>query len=412
MMGDGARWTALGLGLVVAPLGCVDQAGDGGDMAEGAEHGDDSDPAVAALEARLEAHRSEAGAPGMAAALIVGDEVVWQGGFGTTRVDADAPVTAQTPFRLASVSKTVLGVGIMRAQELDMLALDDEVTSPIAAANPHRSDELPTWRRLAGHRSGIIDGPRYECAYHLEDGTWFDAAQAQLCGAAPVTGLGEFLQAYLRPDGSLYDDEHYDVAGASAGYTYSNVGAALAGLALGDLATRTGGEDLEAFTRAEIFEPLGMTHTAWHRAELPDPEGIAWPHHTVDGVREPLPPYALATYPDGGLHASVADLARFLAAVVGGRGQLGDARVLEAASVDTMLDFQPVDDVIVTGQGVFWERYLGLTGHTGGDPGVSTAMGYDEDRGVGFVVLVNESTPTTEALMLRVLDELETFAAG
>jgi len=396
--------------FAVCALSTTACGGDDGDGdGDGADHGGDA-PRIEAkqLEEDLEVLRAQAGAPGMAAALVLDDRVVWSAGFGEVEVGSGRAVTRDTPFRLASVSKTFLGVAALRAQELELVDLDAavEIGAPIGTVDHDFSASL---RDLAGHRSGIVDSDYYECSYHLETGEMYlDDDLVTLCGPEPVTRLRPFVTGYLDPQGALYSNDNFGVFGD---YDYSNVGAALAGLVLHDAFERERGESLEAFCEAEIFEPLGLEHTAWHRRDLPDPDAAARPHRRVSAGRETIPDYALATFPDGGLHASVDDLARFLAVIVGGRGTDGRATVLSAESVNEMLAFTAVDDGFVTGQGVFWEQFLDLTGHTGGDPGVSTAMGYDEAAGVGFVILINESTETSDALLLSVFDRLSQFAA-
>ena len=86
--------------------------------------------------------------------------------------------------------------------------------------------------------------------------------------------------------------------------------------------------------------------------------------------------------------------------------------MLEPDSADALIDFLDVDDGdVVDGQGIFWERYLGLIGHTGADPGVATAMGYDPDAELGYVILLNSTGPGTDTLMLQVMGTLQAFAA-
>ncbi len=403
------------LSLTLLTLGCsADDDSDARDTdASDAGVAIELDPAIVEqLEAELEAHRIDAGAPGMAVALVLEDQLVWAGGFGELELGRGRPVHASTPFRLASVSKSVLGVALLRAQELGLIDLDAPLPDDLRPQNPHAPNHAITLRELSQHRAGLIDGDRYECSYYLQDGpSWLFEEQAALCGATPIVQLDAFVSAYLDPAGDLYDEDHFAPAAAVGEYEYSNVGAALAGLTLDRAAAKAGRGGLEDLCEAEIFEPLGMQNTAWHRAELAEPDAVALPHGKDDGQRFVLPDYALATYPDGGLYASAEDLGRLLAAVVGGRGSSAEATVLSSASVDDLLDFRPVDDDIVSGQGVFWEHYLGLTGHTGGDPGVFTAIGYDQDNRVGYVILVNEATESTEVLLLRALDTLSRVAA-
>ena len=170
--------------------------------------------------------------------------------------------------------------------------------------------------------------------------------------------------------------------------------------------------DFIEFTNVEVFDALGLEHTRWMRDQLPDPEDAAMPH-MYDGGFAPIPRYNLATFADGALYSSVDDLSRYLAAVVPGQGSIDADTVLQPESVAELLDFTDANDgEVVTGQAVFWEFYLGMIGHTGGDPGVSTAMGYDPEAEVGYVILLNSTGPGTDLLMLQVLESLRAFAGS
>lgn len=382
-----------------------------GDSTDGSSSGEPAGPDFAELEAQLEALRTDAEAPGMAVALVHGDEVVWSGGFGTRDMASGEPVTVDTPFRLGSISKTFVGAALMRAQELGVIDLDDAIEVPFTVDNPHVEGERITYRSLAHHMSGIVDTLWYECAYTSEDGTAYALPEEQaFCPETPMPGLEEFLVAYLDPEGAMYTDAHYaEGADGEPGttYEYSNVGAGLASAALGYATTDALGQDFIAFSNAEIFAPLGLEHTRWMREQLPEPDAAAVPH-MYDGGYVPVPRYNLATFADGALYSSVDDLARYLAAMVPGQG--GDA--LQPDSAAEMLDFIDADDGdIVQGQGIFWERFIGLTGHTGSDPGVATAMGYDPETELGFVILLNSTGPETETLMFGVMGALQSFAA-
>ncbi len=389
----------------------ADDDSSGGDDSDGSSSGEPSGPGFEGLEGQLDALREEAGAPGMAVALVQGDEVVWTGGFGTRDMASGEPVTTDTPFRLGSISKTFVGVAMMRAQELGVVDLGDAIDVPFTVDNPHLDGESITYRDLAHHMSGIVDTLWYECAYTTEDGSAYAAPQDQAyCPEAPMPGLDEFLGAYLDPEGSMYTNANY-ASGADGEpgttYEYSNVGAGLASAALSHATEDALGQDFIAFSNAEVFGPLGLEHTRWMRDELPEPDAAAVPHIYEDGF-VPVPRYNLSTFADGALYSSVDDLAHYLAAIVPGRG--GD--VLEPASADALIDFVDVDDGdVVNGQGIFWERYLGLIGHTGADPGVATAIGYDPDAELGYVILLNSTGPGTDTLMLQVMGTLQAFAA-
>lgn len=386
----------------------------GGDESSTGEPG--IQPDFDTLAADLEALRMSNDIPGVAMGIVQGDTVLWTQGFGVREEGTDTPIDADTPFRLASVSKTVVGAALMRAEAMDILSLDDTIEMDFAVNNPHVDGEAITYRSLANHQSGIVDSLWYECAYTTESGDAYMSPEEQgFCPEGPTSDLEGFLAAYLEPDGALYTGDNFaegDDGQPGTTYNYSNVGAALAGASLGRATQAAVGMDFPSFCDAEIFAPLGMTNTAWRRTDLPAPDEAAVPHMTFGGTRTALDPYHLATFPDGGLYSSVNDLSRFLAAMVPGAGSFDGTEVLPSEQAAALTDFIDVSDGdIVDGQGIFWERYLGLYGHTGGDPGVSTAMGYDPETGVGYILLINETGPTTELFLLQALARMQEFAA-
>lgn len=368
---------------------------------------------IAALEVQIEQFRVDAGLPGLAVGFSHGAQVVWTGGFGERGLDTGDAVEPTTPFRLASVSKTVLGVALVRAAELDLLGpegLDEAVDVGFAVDNPHLDAETITYRDLARHRSGLDDTLFYECSYVSDDGsTYFEPADRVFCPNPPASTLWGFLEEYLRPEGTMYSQDIFaagKLGEPGATYRYSNVGAALVAAAIDH-----NSDGFEALCQREIFEPLSMLNTAWHRERLPQPEAAARPHAWVDGAYQEFAPYELATFPDGGLYASADDMTRFLAAMTAGGGTLDGAQVLQPHSAAELLDMQQVDADDVDAQGLFWEEFIGLQGHTGADPGVASAIAYDPLSDVGVVVLINAAGPNTDAVMLQVLQAFQTVAA-
>ncbi len=368
-----------------------------------------------ALQTDLEALRAESGVVGMSVGLVLGDEVAWTGGFGTLERGSDRAVRSDTPFQMGSVSKTFIATALVRAVELGLVDLDAPLDVPFTVDNPFADGETITLRQLSMHTSTIRDAEAYGCAYLLEAGdAYLDPEIDSACPTPPLRELGSYLEAYLDPGGALYSEAHYAADRASqpgAVHEYSNVASALAGYALGHATQSAEGIGFEAFCQREVFDPLGMTSTAWHRQDLAAPEAAARGHMVFDGEPIVVPRFVLSTYPDGGLWSSADDLSRYLAAIVAGGGEYDGVRILEESSVEAMLDFQAIGGPF-DGQGVFWYDLDGFVGHTGGDPGVSTAIGYLPQQQWGIVLLFNDSSDAAddlqEAVFARVLDYVST----
>src|SRR5438093_8086977 len=112
---------------------------------------------VRALEQRIADAMGAAGVPGLALAVVQGDEVVYARGFGVTSVeDGGLPVTPQTLFRIGSTTKPLTGTAVMRLVEAGQLDLDRPVRDRLdwfALSEP--GAERVTLRMLMSHTAGL-----------------------------------------------------------------------------------------------------------------------------------------------------------------------------------------------------------------------------------------------------------------
>ena len=315
---------------------------------------------------------SEARVPGLSAAIISGGEVKAIGAWGLANVEDNTPVSTDTLFNLASVSKTVLATAVMMAVEDGDIDLDEDINNylPFEVKHPY-SNKAITARMLLTHTSGISDN-------------WDVLDSLYVEGDSPIA-LGDFLEDYLVKGGKYYDADwnYYEDPGAMS--DYSNVGASLAGY-LVEAATAT---PFDTYCEQHIFEPLGMDESGWHLADV-DVDNVAMPYGWVGGEWEPYGYYGYPDYPDGNLRTSAPQLARFLAAYTAG-GVFDGTRLLSEDTVDEMLTLQvpDLDDTM----GLIWYSWeLGddtVWGHNGGDDGVATEILFRKSDGVGVVLLMN-----------------------
>lgn len=351
-----------------------------------ARPGAETGSAAADLGRRIEQRMAQAGIVGLGAAVIVDQQVAWMQGFGFADRELRTPFTPDTVMNIASISKTVTGAALMHAVQEGKLALDEDINAylPFKVVNPHAPDAPITLRHLATHTSGVADRPDVYAASYRYGG---DASEP----------LGDFLRAYFVPGGRAYSPDNFLAAAPGSQREYSNIGAGLAGHIV-ELAV---GERLDAYTRRHFFEPLQMARTGWFLADMPS-ENHSRLYMAQGGMVVPIPLYGLATYPDGGVRTSVADLSRFFLALLGD-GEFRGTRILARESAQEMLRFQYTadnkpDNVNIAGadsvnSGIFWATKFDISriGHNGSDPGVTTMMLSDLARSIGVVLLVNTS---------------------
>lgn len=326
-------------------------------------HGEESAMLVEAGTARLLAHRvaveqKECRLPSVAAGLSRGGRLVWAEARGTVDGRAEGlPADPDTQYRIGSITKTFVAVGVMRLRDAGRVDLDDRFEDHVPGTEFGRA----TIAQLLSHASGLqaeTDGPWWE---RTPGADW-----AGLSAPSPVQRL--------RP---------------GRAYHYSNVGYG----ALGELLARAHGIPWHEVVARDLLAPLGMVRTTTR------PSGKAARGLAVHPFAELLhaePEHdGGAMAPAGQLWSTVEDLARW-AVLLG--GDTGD--VLSKDTLEEMLEPQVVSDLPglpwTSAHGLGWQvwnldgrRYAG---HGGSMPGFLAGLQVDTASGDGCVMFANATT--------------------
>jgi CubicO group peptidase (beta-lactamase class C family) len=332
-------------------------------------------PDLPDLDAAIEAEMQRSHVPGLSACLIVGEELTWCQGYGLADLETERAVTPETPFLLASVSKTVTATALALAWQSDLIDLDADVDTLLSFAVDHpESPATPiTPRMLASHVAGISDN------WGIMDASYTDG------GDSPIP-LGEFLEDYLVPGRPHYNARrNFTSAGPGREAEYSNIGAAV----VGHLVEEATGTSFDRWCEEQLFTPLGMGGTSWFLADM-DPDTLAVPTEWRNGRHHEIGHYGFPDYPSGQLRAGAVDTARFLRAVMNGGAAKG-VRVLDEATVTELLRVQHPS--LDPDQGLGWYRWrldgAVVWGHNGGESGAATEILWWPEREMGVVVLMN-----------------------
>lgn len=329
--------------------------------------------------------------PGLAVGLARGGTVRLVQGYGYADIEKRRPVTVDTLFHIASITKTVTAAAIMQLADDGRLTLDEPVARHLdfPLNNPNHPTAPITFRELLTHTSSLSDAKYYEIDFRVR-------------GQDATLSLSDFLKNYLVPTGSVYSsDKCFSKAMPGSTWDYSNVGYAL----LGYLASRIAAKDMRQQTRERIFAPLGMHDTHWRLSDTPKRRS-ATPYDVIDGVLKPLEPVGFPDWPVGMLRSSVADFTRFVAASANGGAAQG-VRILRSETMAQMLDMQTPIGLPdwLTGQGLGWmaSRLNGAVkpNHWGGDPGVFTAVYLDPASQAGVVLFSNASASSQSKSAIR-----------
>jgi D-alanyl-D-alanine carboxypeptidase len=269
-------------------------------------------------------------------------------GFAQLTDNGVTPLRVDHKVRVASISKLVVAIGLMRLVDNEQLDLDADVSQYLGwqLRNPAFPDQSITSRQLLAHTSSIRDGSRY-----------FIAA-----------GQGE-LSDFFDPQSSYWDGgEHFARALTQAPgrfFEYANLNFGL----LGNVIERVSGMRFDQYMAQQVLEPLGLTARFDPCAVPPSQLAAAFRKRPTDGDWDPEGPWVaqvdagaprcfygmdnadqassfLARYalgsnaslysPQGGLRASADELLVILQMLAAG-GVFDGKRLLSEASVTAML---------------------------------------------------------------------------
>lgn len=338
-----------------------------------------------ALDSFLTAQMRDGALPGLAVGIARHGRVLFAKGYGLADLARRRPVTTDSMFHIASVTKTVAATGIMMLVGEGRLALDEPVNRYLdfQVANPAAPQDPITARQLLMHSSSISD----ETYYNVDFRT---------LGHDTPLALDAFLKSYLVPGGSHYAaGSSYYKRAPGAAYDYSNVGYGL----LGYLGGRVAGMDFRNYLRERLFDRLGMRRTSWTLAGVPAHLRVT-PYDVTDTGLKPVAPVAFPDWSAGMLRTSISSFLPFVAVAANG-GATGQARMLDKALVAQMLDMRVPAGLPswLTGQGLGWMESAdggqSHINHWGGDPGVFTAAYLDPASTTGVAIFANVSA--TEA---------------
>jgi CubicO group peptidase (beta-lactamase class C family) len=333
---------------------------------------------------------------GYSVAIVSSNETLYTHGFGYSNLADSTNYTEHTIQPIGSISKTLIGLSLLKAQEMGMLNLDDSINNylPYRVENPHYPNEEITIRQLANHHSTLADTEYYNKSYHLKNELAASDTTELFGFFNPLSdsiSMFDLLKRTLDKNGEWYLKEGFIDAKPGETYNYSNIGATLAALII----ELVSGMSFSNFTLEHILAPLHMTSSGWSYHEIDD--GLFSKLHSSS--HEIYPPYQLITYPDGGFITSSDDLAKYLTELIKGYG--GSGTLLNDSSyqqffgkplaIDTLQ--HPVKNPIMHlsyDDGIF----MGYSpayyyGHTGADPGLVSMMLFNAETKTGRILIAN-----------------------
>lgn len=302
--------------------------------------------------------RYDGAVPGASLLVIQEGKPVVQRGYGLSDIEQDIEAGPTTSYRLASVTKQFTASAILLLAEDGKLTLDDRLRQWLPSLPP--ADDAITLRHLLTHTSGLID---YEDVMP-------DDTTEQLRDADVLRLLESQDRTYFEPGN---------------GYRYSNSAYALLAL----IVERASGKSFQDFLRERIFLPLGMHDTVAYVQGGPEVPHRAYGYSEIDGQWTRTDQSATsAVLGDGGIYSSIADLAKWDAALYDDR-LLSDASRAAAFSSHVQVVGEPYQ----AGYGYGWRITGDSLWHSGETIGFRNVIVRYPQQHLTVVLLSNRDDP-------------------
>jgi CubicO group peptidase (beta-lactamase class C family)/D-alanyl-D-alanine dipeptidase len=321
---------------------------------------------VAALRPFIERELAQKEIPALSIAIVDDQQIVWAQGFGMADPKAKTPATAETVYRIGSVSKLFTDIGIMQLVEKDQINLDAPITAYLPdfqPKNPFGTDI--TLRQMMSHRSGLLREPPY--------GNYFEPDQTSL--AKTVASLNDTELVYA-------PNTHTKYSNAAIG-------------TVGYVLQQHAGEPFAKYLKRSVLDPMQMNHSSFE----PDPKIIAnlakaemW---TYDGLNFPAPTFELGMAPAGCMYSTVYDLGKFLSVLMAQGKTPSAGNLIQPSTLAEMWKPQfPNPGGRVFGLGFIVHPFEGhrLVGHGGAIYGFATTLDLLPDDKVGVVVFATRDS--------------------
>lgn len=354
------------------------------------------------LDQYYEKRMNKAGVVGMQVGYLKNDGTVWTGSYGKKKHSSNLIVNDSTLFMIASCSKPVTALAILKLYNDGKVKLDGGINEylPFHIKNPHYPEHEITIRMLLSHTSSLKDNWEVlDPLYTVNEG-----------GDSPIQ-LEDFIQDYFTEKGRYYHvSTNFFNKGPGTYWEYSNMGYALLGLII----EYASGKSFADYMQEDIFRPLGMEHSYWFLKNIAH-NNIAKPHVLPEEKSEKikiLPHYGFPDYPDGQLRTTTSDYLKFVRLILN-EGKIGNEQFIHPDIINQFHQVQYPEihkhQAIAWNWDEFenWMYYLlfrRLPSHTGGDPGVASVVSYDPENGIAAVVFMNSPPVTFKGGKILYLD--------
>jgi CubicO group peptidase (beta-lactamase class C family) len=343
------------------------------------------DQALELARVWLEAQRAYQQIPGVSAAIVQDQQVLWAGGFGFADRDARRPADPDTIYSVCSISKLFTAVAVMQQCDAEHVRLDDPVARHLAwfRIQPADAESRPvTIEGVLTHASGL---PRESDYPYWTAPTFAFPTREQVIERVSS-------QRMLQP--------------AETYFQYSNLGLTLAG----EVAAAAAGVPYAQLVRRDILDPLGLASTTPEMPEDQRGRRLAQGYGGLgrEGRREAVPFFtANGVAPAAGYASTVRDLARFASWQFRLLGK-GGSEVLKATTLREMQRVHWIDTDFSNSYGLGFSIWRSgdktFVGHGGSCPGFRSQLLIRPDERVATVFMANAQGVDAREFAQRLYD--------
>ena len=315
---------------------------------------------------------AKATSPGCAIGIMQGGEILYQQGYGMANLEYDIPITPETSFHIASVSKQFTAMAIALLAHEGKLSLDDDIRVHI----PEMQDfgETITLRHMLHHTSGLRD----------------DLMLLLFAGwrLGDVITTDDILDMMSRQTDLNFPPNTSRIY-CNAGYTLMSY-----------VIERVSGQSLRDFCEARIFQPLGMVNTQIrdNTAQLIKQQAYSY-YETDNGFGNAI--FSDVSTGATNVQTSVGDLLKWANSFHG-----------DAYWEQTIIDMMHTKGVLKDGKeidyalGIYIREHRGLTmvEHSGADAGYGSMLIRFPEQDFSVVVLNNLQSIDTEDLAIDIAE--------
>ncbi len=325
--------------------------------------------------------------PGAALAIVSREGIMYLQTWGVRHVDERPPITTDSIFRIASMSKTFAGAAATLLVEQNLQSWDTRIMDlfPNMRLGDGRGARYITLKQVASHSTGLMP---HSYSNLLDDGVAYDRIKDRFDQIPAVCAPGNC-------------------------YGYQNVVFSL----IADVVEESTGSSYERYLEEHVFRPLGMvTASLGYEPYINSPESTH-PHRLVRGrwrATTTNPAY-YSVAPASGINASVFDMSMWLRANLGA--------FPEVFGHDFLAELH--EPVIETPYGNYFNRWSGLekayyaigwrvfdfkglrvVHHGGGVRGYRSEMAFAPDANIGMVLLFNAESNAANDVIPEFFDHL------